>query len=81
VTLTGVLQLAGAIGLLIPATRPLAALALIVLLAAMFPANAYAAGAGLTLRGRPVTLFAQRLAIQIVFALAIATAGGLIPVA
>jgi uncharacterized membrane protein len=43
VTVTGVLELLGAIGLLIPATRVAAAICLFVLMLAMFPANAYAA--------------------------------------
>ncbi|MGH7728514.1 MAG: DoxX family protein [Candidatus Binataceae bacterium] len=75
VTLTGVLELAGAIGLLLPATRPAAALGLIVLLLALFPANIHAARSGLTLRGRPVTPLAQRTAIQLIFLSAIALAG------
>jgi uncharacterized membrane protein len=75
VTLTGFLELAGALGLLYPATRPLAALGLIALLVAMFPANAHAARAGLTLRGKPSTPLVPRLAIQFVFVVAIALAG------
>ena len=43
VYLTGVCEIAGGIGLLIPAVRPVAAIALIVFLIAVFPANAYAA--------------------------------------
>jgi uncharacterized membrane protein len=42
VTVTGVLELVGALGLLYPPTRPAAALALAVLMVAMFPANVYA---------------------------------------
>ena len=42
VSITGVLELLGAVGLLVPATRPPAAAALAVLLVAMFPANWYA---------------------------------------
>lgn len=44
VSLTGVLELAGAAGLLIPSTRLAAAISLALLLVAMFPANVYAAG-------------------------------------
>ncbi|MEO6943908.1 MAG: DoxX family protein [Lacisediminihabitans sp.] len=40
---TGVCEIAGAVGLLLPATRVAAALALVVFLIAVFPANAYAA--------------------------------------
>src|SRR5690242_12810656 len=42
VTVTGVLELLGAAGLLYPPTRPVAAVALGVLMIAMFPANVYA---------------------------------------
>jgi uncharacterized membrane protein len=43
VSVTGILELAGAVGLVVPATRVAAALALGVLLLALFPANVYAA--------------------------------------
>lgn len=43
VAFTGVCELAGGIGLLVPATRVAAAVCLIVFLIAVFPANAYAA--------------------------------------
>ena len=43
VTVTGVLELAGATGLLVPATRVPAAVCLLLLMLAMFPANIYAA--------------------------------------
>ncbi len=42
VTLTGLLELLGAVGLLVPATRAAAAVCLGVLMLAMFPANIYA---------------------------------------
>lgn len=42
VTLTGLLELLGAVGLLVPATRVAAAVCLGVLMLAMFPANVYA---------------------------------------
>ncbi len=42
VTITGVLELLGAVGLLVPATRVAAALCLLALMLAMFPANVYA---------------------------------------
>jgi uncharacterized membrane protein len=45
VTITGLLELAGAAGLLIPQTRVAAAICLGLLMVAMFPANVYAAGA------------------------------------
>ncbi|MFJ6659819.1 DoxX family protein [Streptomyces sp. NPDC091377] len=43
VTATGLLEFAGAIGLLIPATAPWAALCLALLMVAMYPANVSAA--------------------------------------
>lgn len=43
VRLTGVCELAGAAGLLVPRTRVAAGASLLLLLAAVFPANAYAA--------------------------------------
>jgi uncharacterized membrane protein len=42
VTITGVLELLGAAGLLLPVTRVAAAVCLLVLMLAMFPANVYA---------------------------------------
>jgi uncharacterized membrane protein len=44
VAFTGLCELAGGVGLLIPATRVAAAICLAVFLIAVFPANAYAAG-------------------------------------
>ncbi|OMB85427.1 DoxX family protein [Mycolicibacterium conceptionense] len=43
VTVTGVLELVGAVGLLYPTTRMAAAVCLFLLMLAMFPANIYAA--------------------------------------
>ncbi|BBY55475.1 DoxX family protein [Mycobacterium koreense] len=43
VSITGVLELLGAAGLLVPATRVVAAACLLVLMVVMFPANVYAA--------------------------------------
>ena len=43
VSVTGVLELLGAVGLLIPATRIAAGVCLLLLMVAMFPANIYAA--------------------------------------
>ncbi|MFD2349684.1 hypothetical protein ACFSTC_10365 [Nonomuraea ferruginea] len=55
VTLTGVLELAGAVGLLFAPVAPYAAIGLALLMIAMFPANVSAARRGLTLAGKPVT--------------------------
>lgn len=67
VTATGVLELAGAVGLLIPATAPWAAAGLALLMVAMFPANVSAARRGLTLGGKPVTPIGLRAVEQIAF--------------
>ncbi|MFI7076041.1 DoxX family membrane protein [Micromonospora sp. NPDC049903] len=77
VTVTGVLELAGAAGLLVPATARWAAAGLAVLMLAMFPANVSAARRKLTLGGRPVTPLGVRTALQVAFlAAAIAVAVG-----
>ncbi|MFF0448895.1 DoxX family protein [Streptomyces sp. NPDC004609] len=68
VSLTGVLELAGAIGLLIPVTAPWAAGGLILLLIAMFPANVSAARRGVA-QGDPL---GPRTALQAVFIVAAA---------
>ena len=69
VLLTGVLEFAGAAGLLVGATRLWAAWGLIALLVAMFPANVSAALRGVTLRGRPPTPLWIRTSLQILFVL------------
>ncbi len=67
VTVTGALELAGAVGLLLPATARLAAGCLALLMLAMFPANVSAARRALTLGGRPVTPLPARTVLQGVF--------------
>jgi len=67
VTLTGIFEILGAIGLLLPRTRRIAAFALILLLLALLPANIYAAQAGVTLRGAPATPIIPRVALQALF--------------
>lgn len=67
VTLPGICEILGAIGLLVPRTRRAAALALIVFLLAVLPANIHAAQAGVLLRGAPPTPLIPRIAIQAVF--------------
>ncbi|MGY2028289.1 DoxX family protein [Nocardia gipuzkoensis] len=64
VTLTGVLELAGAVGVLIPATADLAAACLIALLVALFPANVRAARADLGIKTMPLPL---RALVQVLF--------------
>jgi uncharacterized membrane protein len=65
--LTGLCEILGAIGLLIPATRVAAAVALTLFFLAVLPANIHAARAGVTLRGRPSTPLALRIPMQILF--------------
>jgi uncharacterized membrane protein len=67
VYLTGVCELAGAIGLLLPRFRNVAGICLIVLLVAMFPANAKAAREKMMVAGRPATPLWLRLPIQLAF--------------
>jgi len=69
VALTGVAELCGAIGLLIPATRFWAAWGLIALLIAMLPANVSAARRQVLLRGRPATALWLRVPMQVLFVL------------
>lgn len=70
VTLTGILELAGAAGLLIPATAPVAAACLFTLLLTMFPANIRAAHADLGIKSMPLP---ARTALQALFLTACAT--------
>jgi uncharacterized membrane protein len=76
VTITGVLELLGAVGLLLPVTRVAAAVCLLVLMLAMFPANVYAS----RMPNPPTSMTTRlplRIAIEVVFlAAAIAVAVG-----
>ncbi|MGH3433636.1 MAG: DoxX family protein [Thermocrispum sp.] len=65
ITVTGVLELAGAAGLFWSRTRPWAAAGLAALLLAMFPANVYAALNGIG--GETVDGLPLRSALQVVF--------------
>ena len=67
VTITGLCEIAGAIGLLIPRLAPVAAVALALLLLAIFPANVRAAREGIAIAGRPPSPLPVRAAIQIIF--------------
>jgi uncharacterized membrane protein len=69
--LTGLLELAGAAGLLIPRLQRLAGMCLSLLLLALFPANVYAAINAIEFRGEPPTGVVLRAAIQIVFLAAV----------
>jgi uncharacterized membrane protein len=67
VTFTGIAEILGGVGLLIPRTRRIAAMALILFLLAVLPANIYAAQAGLTIRGSAATPIVPRVALQLLF--------------
>ena len=65
--LTGTLQIAGAVGLLVPRTRKLAGICLALLLVAMFPGNVYAALNNIEFRGDAPTPLWLRTPIQLFF--------------
>jgi uncharacterized membrane protein len=67
VTVTGVLELAGAVGLLVPRTVAWAAAGLSALLVAIFPANIYAAVSATALEGAQTMPLLPRTLVQIVF--------------
>jgi uncharacterized membrane protein len=67
VTVTGIGEILGAVGLLISRVAPVAALGLTLLLIAVFPANVRAARQGIAIGGRPTTPLPARAVIQIVF--------------
>lgn len=75
VTLTGVAELLGAAGLLVPRLAPWAAAGLALLLVAMFPANVHAARAGLMIGDAPVTPLVPRAVLQVVFLAGVVVAG------
>ena len=67
---TGLLEIAGAIGLLVPRTRRLAGICLSLLLLALFPANVHATLNAINFRGEaPTDLWLRSLA-QLVFLVA-----------
>ncbi len=69
VAVSGVAELAGAVGLMIPTTRRAAGFGLIALLLAIFPANIYVAIAGKTVAGMPdaAWYYWVRLPFQLVY--------------
>ena len=67
VKFTGLCEILGAIGLLVPRTRRLAAIGLILFLVAVLPANIHAALSGVTLAGAPVTPLIPRVVLQLLF--------------
>jgi uncharacterized membrane protein len=70
VTFTGICEIVGAIGLLIPAVAPYAAIGLMLMLLAIFPANVRAAREKLSIAGTPATPIVARTLIQVVFVMA-----------
>jgi len=67
VFLTGLLELAGAAGLLFQSTRFWAACGLVALMVLMFPANVSAARRGTRIRGRRATALWVRAPMQLLF--------------
>lgn len=67
VTFTGICEILGAIGLLVPRTRRIAAVALIVFLVAVLPANIHAAQMGVTIGGAAATPIIPRVVLQALF--------------
>ena len=65
VSATGILELLGAIGLLVPRTRTAAAYSLVLLLLTLFPANVRAAREHLPVAGRRATPLMWRLPLQL----------------
>ena len=65
VSATGVLELVGAIGLMVPRALPAAAYGLMALLVAMFPANVQAARKELRIAGRRAMPLLWRLPLQL----------------
>ena len=74
VTATGWLEIAGAIGILIPAVSSAAAAGLVLMLLAMFPANVRAAKEKLTIGGQPVPYLVVRTLLQVIFIAAVLAA-------
>lgn len=69
VIISGIAEIAGAVGLMIPSTRKAAGIGLIALLIAVFPANVYVAIAGKVVDGMPTVswYYWVRLPFQFVY--------------
>ena len=74
---TGILEVAGAIGLLVPRFRRLASFCIALMMVAIIPANVYVAGK--TIEGLPMPSIAVRTAMQIVYIVLVLLAGYGIP--
>ncbi|WP_059054287.1 DoxX family protein [Paenibacillus senegalimassiliensis] len=77
ITVTGILEIAGALGILVPALSLIASVCLVLLLIAMLPANIYAARNKLTIGGKPVPKLPVRIGIQLIFITAVLLASPL----
>jgi uncharacterized membrane protein len=75
VTITGILEIIGAIGLLIPITSRIASICLAILLIVMFPANIRAAKLRVKIGERPATSLLPRTILQFTFITTIILAG------
>ena len=75
VSITGIFEVLGAVGILIPATAHVAAACLAILLIALFPANVRAAQEHLTIGGRQATSLPLRTLLQLVFLGAVLVSG------
>ncbi len=64
---TGLLEILGAIGLLVPRFQRSAGIALVLFFIAVLPANIYAAQSGMLLGGQPATPVWIRVPIQLLF--------------
>lgn len=71
ITATGFLEIAGAVGIMLPTTSLAASVCLTLLLIVMFPANVYAARKKMTIGGKPVPKLFVRILLQIVFIVAV----------
>jgi uncharacterized membrane protein len=67
VCFTGICEIAGGAGLLVPGLFRVAGACLIVFFLAILPANIHAARAGITLRGKPATKLMLRIPMQLLF--------------
>jgi uncharacterized membrane protein len=77
VFITGIFEVAGAIGLFIPRFRRTAAFCIAIMMVAIVPANIYAAGR--TIAGVPMPGIAPRTALQFVYIVLVLLAGYGIP--
>lgn len=75
VTITGILEIVGALGLLLPVTSRMASICLAILLVVMFPANIRAAKLKVKISGKPKSSLLPRTILQMIFLAAVLFAG------